>query len=655
MPTRTDAMSLLNTLVGRPLSSSEQDQQKIGVLAAVPAMGLDGLSSSAYGPEAALTLLVPLGAAGLHWIEPITFAVLALLVLLGLSYRQTIAAYPVNGGSYTVAKDNLGRQASLTCAAALMVDYILNVAVGISAGVAALTSAFPQMHRFTLPVCLGVLAVITLVNLRGTGEAGVAFSVPTYGFLLMMAIVLVVGLTRALHAGGHPAPLVRPPPVPKATEAVGLWILMRAFASGCTAMTGVEAVSNGVTAFRDPPVKYAHRTLTVIVVALAILLGGIATLCRAYGISAMDQSHPGYQSVLSQLTAAVFGKGWAYYVTIAAVLSVLCLSANTSFVGFPRLCRLAAEDAALPRAFAMVGRRLVLSVGILFLAAAAGSLLIAFKGITDKLIPLYAVGAFLAFTLSQTGMVVHWRRQKEDGRRHLVHLAVNGTGAVATAVALVVIIAAKFVEGAWIVILAIPALVGLFNLVHRYYRNVERELASDGRPLDLSETRSPVVVLPMRQANRLTDRALAFALRMSCDVIAIHLANVGGSEADSACGELRVDWVRRVEDPARAAGLPPPKMVFVESPYRLFLDPLLDALAKIQADHPDRQIAVIVPQLVKRHLWQRLLHDHRGERLKRALADRGGHGIVVVSVPWHLDEDGPPRADPAVDATAGRP
>jgi amino acid transporter len=641
-------MSLLSTLVGRPLSSSEQEGQKIGVFSAVPAMGLDGLSSSAYGPEAALTLLAPLGLAGLNWIEPITLAILVLLALLYLSYRQTIAAYPVNGGSYTVAKENLGRQAGLTAAAALMVDYVLNVAVGISAGVAALTSAFPHLHRLTLPLCLGVLAVITLANLRGTGEAGVAFSVPTYLFLVMMAVVLVVGLARAAHGAGHPAAAVPPPPLAKATEGVGLWILLRAFASGCTAMTGVEAVSNGVTAFKDPPVRCAHRTLTIIVVALALLLGGIATLCRVYRVGAMDQANdPGYQSVLSQLTAAVLGHGFLYYVTIGSVLAVLCLSANTSFVGFPRLCRLVAEDESLPRAFAMVGRRLVYSVGILFLAGAAAGLLVAFDGITDRLIPLFAVGAFLAFTLSQSGMVVHWRRHAGPGPRHAVHLALNGTGAVATAVALGIILAAKFVEGAWIVILALPALLGLFNLVRRYYRNLDHELATDGRPLDLSRTQSPVVVLPMRQANRLTDRALVFALRMSCDVIAVHLSNVGGTEADDECDKLRADWARRVDEPARAAGIPPPRMAFVSSPYRLFLDPLLDELTKIQSDHPDRQIAVIVPQLIKRHWWQRLLHDRRGERLKQALLQRGGRGIVVVNVPWHLDEDGAGAAHPA--------
>ena len=632
-------MPLLSALLGRPLSSSEQEGQKIGVASAVPAMGLDGLTSSAYGPEAALTILGALGVAGLAYIGPVTLAVLALLVLLGVSYRQTIAAYPVNGGSYTVAKENLGRQAGLIAAAALMLDYVLNVAVGISAGVAALTSAFPSLHHFTLPICLGVLAVITLANLRGTGEAGVVFSVPTYLFLAMMAVVLGTGVYRVITGGGHPPAAVPPPAIAPATVTVGVgWVVLRAFASGCTAMTGVEAVSNGVTAFKDPPVKHAHRTLTIIVAALAVLLGGIAVLSRAYTIGAMDQAKPGYESVLSQLTAAVFGKGAVYYVTIGSVLCVLCLSANTSFVGFPRLCRLVAEDDSLPRAFAMVGRRLVYSVGILFLAAAAGGLLVLFDGITDRLIPLFAVGAFLAFTLSQSGMVVHWRKQADAPKWPL---AVNAAGAVATAVALVIILAAKFVEGAWIVILALPLLLGLFNLVHRYYRDLDRRLKSDGRPLDLHETHDSVVVIPMRQANRLTDRAIEFGLRMSCDVIAIHLSNVGGSEGEHECDRLRADWSRRVEAPARAAHIPPPRLVVIPSPYRLFLGPLLDELNKVQAEFPDRQVAVVVPQLVKDHWWQQLLHNRRATRLKSALLQRGAEGIVVVNVPWHLEPPPP--------------
>ena len=390
-------MSFLSFLLGRPLASSEQAERKIGVFAGVPALGLDGLSSSAYGPEAALTILLPLGMSGVWYIGPITVFILLLLALLYLSYRQTIGAYPVNGGSYTVAKENLGTSASLLAAAALMIDYVLTVAVGISAGVAALVSAVPSLHKYTLPMCMVILLLITLANLRGTKEAGWAFAAPTYLFIGTLGCVLISGIVKAIASGGQPQALVAPPPVSEATEAVGLWLLLRSFASGCTAMTGVEAVSNGVSAFKDPTVRFARRTLTVIVVILAMLLGGIAYLAQSYHVGAMDQDQPGYQSVLSQLTAAVVGRGWLYYVTIGSVLTVLCLSANTSFVDFPRLCRLVAGDDFMPRSFAVFGRRLVYSVGILFLAASAGVLLFAFDGITDRLIPLFAVGALHGF------------------------------------------------------------------------------------------------------------------------------------------------------------------------------------------------------------------------------------------------------------------
>ena len=401
-------MSILTLLLGRRLSNAENSGEKITEVEGVPAMGLDALSSAAYGPEAALTILLPLGVAGLTQIVPITVAVLVLLFILFFSYWQTIEAYPSNGGSYTVASDNLGAPAGLLAGTALMVDYTLNVAVGISAGIAALTSAVPSLHPWTLPLCLAVLAVITLLNLRGTQEAGLAFAIPTYLFVVVWIGLLLFGLAKAM--AGHPTPVTKPPPIPAATQAVGLWLILRAFASGCTAMTGVEAVSNAVGAFKAPSVKHAHRTLAGIVILLALLLLAIAMLAQAYAIGAMDQGKPGYQSVLSQLAAALAGRGVVYDVAIGSVLAVLCLSANTSFVGFPRLCRLMARDRYLPHGFAMPGRRLVYSLGILFLAVAAGILLVAFGGITDRLIPLFAVGAFLSFTLSQAGMAMHWTK-----------------------------------------------------------------------------------------------------------------------------------------------------------------------------------------------------------------------------------------------------
>jgi amino acid transporter len=635
---------VLNFILGRRLASDEQKDQKIGVLTGLPALGLDGLSSSAYGPEAALTILAALGAAGLNYIGPITLAILCLLTLLYFSYRQTIAAYPVNGGSYTVAKENLGTWASLLAAAALMIDYVLTVAVGISAGVAALISALPGLHRYTLPICLIVLALITVVNLRGTAEAGMAFALPTYLFIGSMGLVLAIGIGKAVSAGGHPQAVVAPPDLVPASEGVGIWLLLRAFASGCTAMTGVEAVSNGVSAFKEPTVQNAHRTLTWIVAILAGLLGGIAGLGRAYHVGAMNQEKPGYQSVISQLAGAVIGRGVLYYVTLASVLAVLCLSANTSFVDFPRLCRLIAKDDFLPRAFAAVGRRLVYSVGVLFLAGSAGLLLTAFGGITDKLIPLYAVGAFLAFTLSQAGMVMHWRRQGGEhvagpkgatGRR--LKMGVNGIGAVATAVALAIILAAKFIEGAWITILAIPIMLTLFRMVHRHYVRFEQQVECPA-PLDVSHYDAPVVLVPIRRWDQPTRKSLRFGMVLSTQVVAVHLGNLEGDAADDEAARVRQDWADRVEGPARGAGLAPPRLELVRTPYREFVTPLLEQIDKVKQEFPQRLVAVIIPEVVEKHWWQAVLHSRRAARLRLALRQREDNRVVVIDLPWFLRE-----------------
>jgi len=646
-------MAILSIILGRRLASGEQKVQKIGVLTGVSALGLDGLSSSAYGPEAALTILLPLGAAGLQCIGPITGAILVLLTMLYFSYRQTIAAYPVNGGSYTVAKDNLGTWPSLLAAAALMIDYILTVAVGISAGVGALVSAAPHLHKYTLPICLTVLGLITLLNLRGTGEAGLAFALPTYVFIASLGAVLVMGMFRAMLGGGHPRAIVAPPALPAAVQGFSVWLVLRSFASGCTAMTGVEAVSNGVSAFKEPTVKNAHRTLTVIVFILAFLLACIAYLCRTYHVGAMDQSRPGYQSVLSQLTEAVVGRGWFYYLTIGAVLTVLCLSANTSFVDFPRLCGLIAKDSFLPRAFASMGRRLVYSMGILCLAGSAGLLLAGFGGITDRLIPLYAVGAFLAFTLSQLGMVVHWQKQRlaaasaspnqgtpaRGGNTLLnVRLGVNAIGAAATASALVIILAAKFIEGAWITILAIPLMITLFWMIHHRYQVVERQVGECG-PLDLRPTQPPVVVVPTRGWNRLTAKALRFAIHISADVIAVHLSNLEGDAARDEAANIRRQWESNVETPARAAAMAPPQLAIVQTPYREFVEPIMGQIDRIKREHPDQLIVVIVGEIIEPHWWQALLHSRRAARLRAALQKRGDARVVVIELPWFMMDE----------------
>ncbi|MBV9859171.1 MAG: APC family permease [Alphaproteobacteria bacterium] len=637
-------MNVRSLLIGRKLANREGEHRKITAFEGLPAMGLDGLGSSAYGPEAALTILLPLGAAGLVHIGPIMIAILIVLAMLYVSYWQTIEAYPSNGGSYTVAKENLGTNAGLLAATALMIDYVLNVAVGISAGIGALTSAVPALHPYTLELCLAVLLLVTVVNLRGTLEAGLLFAVPTYLFVASFGGVILYGLWLALTAAGSPQPVVPPPAVPAATEGLTLWLLLRAFASGCTAMTGVEAVSNGVSAFREPTVTYAHRTLTAIVLILGFLLAGIAYLAHVYGIAAMDQTQPGYQSVLSQLAQAVIGRGPVYFVAIGSLLAILCLSANTSFVDFPRLCRLVARDEYLPRAFAIPGDRLVYSVGILWLAVTAGALLTAFGGITDRLIPLFAVGAFLSFTLSQSGMAVHWAQRLHEAASGLIgnrtRLAINAAGAASTGASLIVILAAKFVEGAWITVLAIPCVLILLKVIRRYYAGLDRRLGRAGK-LVAGRADPPIVVIPVNGWNRLAERAVRFAVCLSPDVTAVHLTRLEGPDAEEKAGALRHLWRSDVEEPARSAGVNPPRLVQIPSPYRSIAAPLLKFILQTQAEQPNRPVAVVIPTLVRAHWWDYLLHTRRVQRLRTVLMRHGGPDLAVLLVPWAMEEARP--------------
>jgi amino acid transporter len=620
-------MSLLDIVFGRPLASKEARAEKIGPAAGIPIFGLDALSSAAYGPEAALTLLIPLGAAGVVYIVPISFSIIVLLTIVYFSYRQTIAAYPGGGGSYTVARQNIGPFAGLLAAAALMIDYVLTAAVGISAGVGALISAAPGLHRHTLVLCLGILLAITVINLRGVREAGVAFMVPTYLFLGCLVVVILIGLVKTFASGGHPTPVMARPPMPPATAAVSVWLLMQVFASGCTAMTGVEAVSNGVKAFREPTVHNAQRTLTVIIALLIVLLAGIAYLVAAYGVGATDPNSSKYESVLSMLIGAVSGKGAFYYIAIGSILLVLALSANTAFADFPRLCRIIAQDGYLPRAFGSTGRRLVYSQGIYVLFVLAAALLILFGGVTDRLIPLFAVGAFLAFTLSQAGMVMHWKR--EHGGWH--HILVNGLGAVTTGVTVLVVLVAKFLEGAWVTLLLIPLLLAVMMWVKRHYTGVAAEIAAKG-PVDLSDIQTPIVVMPIQSWSRISQKALCFSYTLSKDIRALHITSE--DETDSAFCQ---DWPRNAELPAKQAGLPPPELVVIESPYRWVLRPVVDYVLKVQLENPGREIAVVVPELLERHWYHYFLHNQRAEVLKAMLLVRGNQRVVVINVPWYLE------------------
>jgi len=627
----------LRILLGRPLANREYEARKIGPFEAVPAMGLDGLASSAYGPEAALSILAPLGAASLAFIGGVMGLIVGLLAILFVSYWQTIAAYPNNGGAYIVSKENLGANASLLAAAALMIDYVLNVAVGISAGVAALVSAVPQLFPLTLPLCLAILGLITVANLRGTMDAGRFFALPTYLFVASFVGIIALGAARAIASSGHPTPVVAPPSLGPSAESASLWLLARAFASGCTAMTGVEAVSNGMTAFRQPHVRNGHVTLALIVGALATLLIGVAYLATAYHVGAMDQTKAGYRSVLSQLAAAVVGRGPAYFVAMASALAVLALSANTSFVDFPRLCRMVAEDGFLPAPFAAAGRRLVFSVGILYLAGAAALLLIVFGGVTDRLIPLFAIGAFLTFTLSQTGMVFHWRRALGDKRAggrisQRAHLAINAVGGASTGLSLVVIVVAKFVEGAWITVLVIPAVILLLKRIGAYYQGLARSLAHDP-PLDLRDTRPPILLVAIEDWNKVSEQALELALSLSPEVIAIHLTELTGPEAEAEDDRLQADWRAKVEAPARDAGFEPPKLMVLMAEYRTLHRPVLKVAEDLCARFPGRRVAVLLPRLAQRRWYEYLLHAHRADRLRAELLKRAAD-VTLIEAPW---------------------
>jgi amino acid transporter len=621
-------MNILDLVVGKPIRTSDERAEQIGPVQGIPIFGLDGLSSAAYGPEAALTLLLPLGILGVRYIVPISAAIITLLVIVYFSYRQTIAAYPSGGGSYTVARFNLGASASLLAAAALLADYILTAAVGISAGVGALISAVPTLLPHTVSLCVGILIIITIVNLRGVREAGAVFAIPTYLFVGTLLITVVAGIIRVLLSGGHPTPAVPLPPPPPITQAVTFWLLLKVFASGCTALTGVEAVSNGVKAFREPTVKNAQRSLTAIIFLLAVLLAGISYLVKTYEIAATDPGQPGYQSILSMLTAAVFGKGLFYYLTIGSILVVLSLSANTAFADFPRLCRAIAQNNYLPHVFGYRGRRLVYTYGIVVLAVLCGGVLILFGGVTDRLIPLYAIGAFMAFTLSQAGMVMHWRKNR--GPQWVKSALVNGLGALVTGITTGVVLVAKFAEGAWITLLFIPLMIVIFAIVRRHYHSV-KVLTSCKIPVDAAAlSQHPIVVVAIDRWSNITRQGIEFAARLSPEVIALHVDPSEHAEL------LEDDWEHYVAQPFRAAGKEPPQLHLLPSPYRFVIVPIVQFILDLSKKNPGRNIVVVIPELVEGRWYEYFLHNQRGRLLEWVLLARGNERIFTVSAPWYI-------------------
>ena len=622
-------MNLADFIFGPPLAMEDEKSQRIGPAKGIPIFGLDALSSAAYGPEAAMTLLIPLGMAGIGYIWPISVSIVILLGIVYFSYRQTIEAYPQGGGSYTVATENLGVWPGLLAAAALMTDYILTAAVGISAGVGALVSAMPRLQEHTLLICLAILVVLTIVNLRGVRETGGIFLLPTYLFIFSLLAMIAIGIFKTVAAGGHPMPVVAPPKLGAATTGMGAWLLLRAFASGCTAMTGVEAVSNGVMAFKEPTDKTARQTLTIIIATLMVMLLGIAYLAPRFGVAATAPAETGYQSVLAQLLAAITGKGWFYWTGIGSILVVLSLSANTAFADFPRLARAIALNGYLPFALSVRGRRLIFAEGVYALALLTAILLAIFGGVTDRLIPLYAVGAFLAFTLSQAGMVMHWKRVGGRGARK--SMFINGLGAFATAITVAVVLLAKFTEGAWITMVLIPALMLMMRGIHRHYGRVAQKTKIEG-PINTHNLCRPIVIVPVDRWSAITEKALRFAWDISEQIRVVHVDC--GEEADSLCNV----WERIVEKPAREANLPVPELVTLKSPYRFVVKPIVAYTLEVQKQNAHCHVAVIIPELVEPRWYHLFLHNHRSALLKTLLLFEGNPRISVINVPWYLDK-----------------
>ncbi|RIV40243.1 APC family permease [Micromonospora radicis] len=614
---------LRRVLLGRPLASASILRERMPKLVALPVLASDLLSSVAYGPEAMLTVLVLAGSGALGLSLPIAAALVLLMIAVGTSYRQTVYAYPHGAGSYLVASDSLGPRAGLAAAAGLVLDYVLTVSVSVSAGVAAVTSALPGLGPYRVPLALAVIGVLLTGNLRGIRAAGHVFAAPTYLFLAAVLGLIAVGVARSA-AGGFT--VVAAPPTP-AVEGLGLLVVLRAFASGATSMTGIEAVSNAVPVFRPTEWRNARTVLTWMVGILIVLFAGLTLLIHLNGLVPRAD-----QTLLSQLARLTFPTGPWYAIIQAATALVLLFAANTAFNDLPRLLYFMARDGYVPRRFLHLGDRLALSNGLLALAVAAGVILVAFGGRTHSLIPLYAVGVFLAFTLSQTGMVNHWRHRRQPGWRR--RATVNAVGAALSAVVLVTAAITKFTAGAWVVVLAVPLLIYLFRRVRRHYDHVEQTLglhpvttgrggpepAADEPPAVVPQQVRHLFLVPVARLNQAALRTLAYVGSLGQPALALHI-----SPEQEEADRFRAQWTTWGDH------IP---LETILSPHRVVIQPLAGYASALRLHHPDLTLTVVVPDVVVDHPWQRLLHYRTEQRLRRAL--RRHPGIVVSSMPTHL-------------------
>jgi amino acid transporter len=609
------------TTIGRRIATDREMDERVGRVKGLAVFASDNISSSAYATEEIMRVLVLAGAGALVLTMPLTIGIVIVLGIVVISYQQTIRAYPQGGGSYQVASANLGRPAGLLAAAALLTDYVLTVAVSIAAGVAALTSLVPALFEVRVALGLGFIGLLWVGNLRGIRESANVFAIPTYAYLVAIYVLLAIGIGQFLS--GTLPHFQAPPGSAEAhgSEVLGLLLIMRAFASGSVALTGTEAVANGVPAFKPPEPRHAGQVLVLMGTFFATIFLGLSFLAGQVGI-VPDPSEQ--ETVISQVTRTIMGAGTPFHVFVqVSTALLLVLAANTAFAGFPRLASILSQDGFMPRQFQFRGDRLAFSVGIAVLAVLAAVLLALFSGSVTALIPLYTVGVFVAFTLSQSGMVRHWWRNRSKQRGWRWRATLNGVGAFATGVVAVFVGIAKFALGAWVVLLLMPLLMGVMWAIYRHYQSVSAALAlgdHDDAAASLP-TRDPRVVVPVSRLDRAAVAALAYARAISADVTAVHVATDG-----DAVDGMRERW---------EAWGGPVKLVILESPYRALMAPLLAYLDATETMDPSRPTTVVLAEMVPRHLWEYPLHNQTALRLKLRLFWRPN--TVVIDVPFHLN------------------